>query len=716
MQKTNRNNKLKKREDTTRTFKKKKLSLIIGLAFLFCKVELLIQHDFSVVETIKGKSKICSNPDRMVFIGMWVKQTANFAFNINSTPLKKFINHGGYDRYALYDLADKTQASNCYIAPNIPGATAPNEPGRHRFFTLLLVPKETIPGVYVCEITKIFAPLNSDEGGVDLVPCPNDVSTYKFVEDYFPISKDGTPFSYSSFPMESSVTPQTLNSLKVGSFDPFVIQIQKTGLSTSTLVINDNFDDDFVEMLVLAPAHALTAHQIIGLFVEPLFESIVTSQADRYPTQPMIKPSDFLQKISLKGRSGYHLIPDTSINFRSYTYPDQFTKVFQHSRWFKADYYVSKPSGLTGTRTIVIDVGQHLKGSTPVGYREYKYQIRLHRDSVDPSKIRFSLYEISGGPVQKVAFTIDYFSDERWIHFGVIISEGLLYYKHTTNEGVFKLHHTLFAMHGDSSGAGSLNKKLETSSEYTNWAINLFGKLATHTFETNLKTYTDTSMTSADLVDHFEVLLFDYGSGKGTVISSSKISKVIHSDPESRCLVPGYNRLECLSFAYLFFYHDSVLSSYDLALRYIRKGNSMRTRPPTPGEPVLDPLKGCDNNCLYCFEYNNCLVPKDGYNRELTTNEIEHQGKKTILISSYEGGTNIEGRIRYVNPKGVVYWVKCPAGCKNNIFLTDLGKNCDVNLNCLECSDPSVSPTLSANTQLLTCACGINKCKLKLSF
>ena len=664
---------------TTKTHSKptnknqKGLPITLTLIFvaLIRQSKLTIQHDFHRIDDVYGTFNFCTNTEIMGILSVWVKEGTTLAYNVNPTPLLKFINHGGFDRYALYDIAPKTNQANCFVTKSVPGAASPNSAERHQFLAILVTTVETSPGNTECRITKVFAPLNTAAGGVDLIPCPNPVGTYKFIEDYFQVEKNGVAQSYTSIPMWSKRKIVDINQIKIATHQPVYIQIGVSGLYSTNLVPADHFDDNFVEMLVLGQANHPWKANRVGIYTDSHFSDMVASQAGVKPAQPMMKPSDLLEKISLKGRSGYHLHPDPSKHFHSYAYTNGFAYHFRQGRFYKAQFYISKPSGISGSRILVIDANNYVRGTNP-GFREHKHQIRIHRDVGDPSKLRFSLYETSGVATQKVSFLIDYYSDDRWIHFGMIIGEGLLYYDKDTNEGVFKVFHTLFAMHTDATKTQPVNKKIETASDYFSMPFSLFGATVTHFFETKLSAFADLSMTTPEITDPYETLIFDFDYGTGAVIISPSISKVVQTDPENRCIIPGYAKDKCICFAYLFYFYDSGLAKYDEAHHYTRYGGWLIQRPPQQGQANHDPSRGCDQNCVACFEEGNCLVPKDGFNRKLTTNEVEHLGKKTTLLSGYEGGVGTEGRVRFVSSRGDVFWPKCPPGCNSQIsFFVD---------------------------------------------
>ena len=642
--------------------KTKKLKTMIGTLALVAQVEMVIQHNFLHAIDILGPITVCKSPDTMTLIGMWIKETANIAYNISPTASLKFINHGGYYRYGLYALNSKTQ-ENCFVTPSIAGATGQNQPKRRKLFYFLMTPTKISATEYNCQITTMFAPLNTVSGGIDLVPCPNPVNSYTFIDEFFPVTKNNIPQSYTSIPSESMIIATNLPQINIASHQPAYIEIFKAGLSQTTMVHTDYFDDDFVEMLVLGQANKPAEPFPAGIYFDDRYVLVRNALARRNPGKAFIKPKQFLEKISLKGRSGYHLDPDNSRDYHSYARTNGFAHHFQNSRFYKAQFYITKPSGISGSRMVVVDVGQYSQGTNP-GMREHKHQIRIHRDIGDPSKLRFSLYETSGVATQKVGFLIDYYSDNRWIHFGMIVGEGLLYYDKDTNEGVFKVFQTLFAMHTDATKTPPINKNFAIVSEYTKMPISLFGMGGVyHSFEAKIRAFQDLAMTTSDPNDYFEILLFDYNWAAGAMLASSSFSSITQIDPENRCMVPAYEINRCIAFAYLHYFYDSSLAKHDSSLYYNRFGGFLMDRPPGPLDPGYNPKKGCDGNCLFCFEENNCLVPKTGFNRELVTNQVEHLGKATTLLSVYEGGDQTNGRIKFINSAGDVYWVKCPPGC-----------------------------------------------------
>ena len=219
-------------------------------------------------------------------------------------------------------------------------------------------------------------------------------------------------------------------------------------------------------------------------------------------------------------------------------------------------------------------------------------------------------------------------------------------------------------MHTDATQTAPINKKIETVTEYTHKPFSLFGGSVTHAFFTRLTAYSDTAMSATETVDRYEILIFDFDLGDGAITSSPSISNTIYDNPENRCLVHGYRKNRCICFAPLFYFYDSTLAAHDSSQFYTRHGGVLFDRPSLPTNADDGAKKGCDSNCLFCFEQDNCLVPKRGYNRELSTNEVEHMRKKTTLLSVYEGGAQREGRVRFVNSRGHITWLLCPPGCR----------------------------------------------------
>ena len=598
---------------------------------------------------------LCPRVTSFAVIGMWIKMEANFAYNIQPAAVMQFLNHGGHSRYALYNIGTKSTA-HCYETKTVLTGPA-GEQKRYKFITVLVTPFQETPGQFKCKISQVFAPLNTASGGVDLVPCLGLVSSYKFIDDYFVITKNSIPQNFASFELTSIMTIPELFNIRIQQHMPFYMEITKPAIVITPLVPGDNFDDEFVEMLVLGPALGSIFAWKSGMYTDNKFLYDKPGQAIFDNTQPAMKGSDFLERISLKGRSGYHLLPDSSQNFDSYAMITGLPLIYHHSRWFKAHFYLTNPSALTGSRIVVIDVAQRA-----TGIREYKHQIRIRREAINPSKLRFSLYDTETATTLKTSFTLDYFSDKRWIHFGIIIGEGLLYYKAVTNEGVFKFQETLFAMHADATSTAPLNRKVSVVSEYKTMPMSYFksGAAITYLFAARLTTYQNINLTPpADTADLYQVLLYDFNVGEGVILWSPETSSVVHDDPQNRCIVPGHKNGICLAFAFMYYFFDATLNQHDSSTHYTIFTGGLLPRPVGP-----EPNRGCNQNCLFCFEENNCLVPKTGYNRELTTNQVEHMAKKNTLLSVFEGGDEREGRVRFQRSTGEVYWVKCPPGCK----------------------------------------------------
>ena len=420
------------------------------------------------------------------------------------------------------------------------------------------------------------------------------------------------------------------------------------------LEIPGDFNDELVEFIVTRATMKTTSF-FINRFSHPTFFEM----REAYQQQGRItfNAEQFFKKHTHNSLVGFHLEPLSRTLNPVLPKEWRITKELKaeessHSLLFQG--YISDPNS--------IDVGHELyiffevKGNNNV-HKYFKYKMKITRDTVAP-QLSVALYDATTNALRvEMSNWIsidDNHTPRYWLHFALCIGMGARYYKAPSSgtgiEANFKIYETMAFYYNDDiyqkitsfNADGPIQQMIPNFFDNNREA----DRILYHSIWIDMNS---AAMTPQPGIDP-GVRMFSYSQSKGAFPAplNPKLSGTQNANPKNRCFLKTVEAHSCFAFAFLKDMEDKM----DKFLLQ----NSYKT---CNGEQTKSPRR-----CRYCTDNRNCLVPFQGYNRELS-----YSGQKSYFIptrtaSEINAAQEAQEYIDFQDNLGVNYKIRCPFGCK----------------------------------------------------
>ena len=420
------------------------------------------------------------------------------------------------------------------------------------------------------------------------------------------------------------------------------------------LDVPGGFNDELVEYLVTRASRKPT-----GYLINRFSESTFYDMRKAYQEQGSItfNAEQFFKKHTHNSLVGFHLEPLSRTLNPVLPKEWRITKELKaeessHSLLFQG--YISDPNS--------IDVGHELyiffevKGNNNV-HKYFKYKMKITRDTVAP-QLSVALYDATTNALRvEMSNWIsidDNHTPRYWLHFALCIGMGARYYKAPSSgtgiEANFKIYETMAFYYNDDiyqkitsfNADGPIQQMIPNFFDNNREA----DRILYHSIWIDMNS---AAMTPQPGIDP-GVRMFSYSQSKGAFPAplNPKLSGTQNANPKNRCFLKTVEAHSCFAFAFLKDMEDKM----DKFLLQ----NSYKT---CNGEQTKSPRR-----CRYCTDNRNCLVPFQGYNRELS-----YSGQKSYFIptrtaSEINAAQEAQEYIDFQDNLGVNYKIRCPFGCK----------------------------------------------------
>ena len=560
----------------------------------------------------------CSHPSTHYFINGFSRKNAKFSFYINNNDPNKLtaLNINGQDRIQLV-----ARGNDCYTY---------SDTARINRFGVLLRAKSATE----CEIKEYILPM-------DLVPCQGGVTYTKFEDRFRFKSIDNNYYTYSSIGRDAR---------RAGINGKIVENWFCSVGVDSAQQVSSYFNDQFAELILACPLK-IYDFRYITYFDEEFFGKIKIG-LNSFPAginPSAFTPNKFLKRVTHDGLPGYHFDVDQAGDKGTLYYSLSAHKLAL-TRSFVNQFYISNPGAFDGTNLATIAFRtDHNPSVTPaVNLRKYSYNIKIDK-VLDRIRIQMDRVNSANGTVTPATLTIEIPIEVAgdWIHFGFSVGIAPLFHGQTTGTSslYIKVYEELFGWHNDKTYRDSSDYSwiAPTQTSFTDTSDD------SEIIKFQLNVYDDAAKTIKNPNNIFGLRYISRASVLGA-FPPTRLGVALGENNEKKCFFKGLLPFECNAFAFL-------KNMNDVQPQYLLDG-FYKERVTCPGT----------EKCSYCMLDNLCMVPKDGYNRQLRLTPNPSYIDPLVLASAFEGASEAaekqrEGFVVFLDNQGNKYWVRCPDSC-----------------------------------------------------
>ena len=596
------------------------------------------------VHSNRIESQICRTSTETSITSLWFKETTPISFNTQgSITATQFISdENNVKQYSMLE-----RGSTCHM----PSSTYTG----WIFLSLVIEKHPTTPNA--CQVTRIITTSH-------LEPCSG---TPPSVE---------TLLSFGSGTYDSVLKGSAIR-FDRNNFHTRVIKIKVYTLSSSFTF--NSVDEEFMELLLLKDqsGKSQTLHNTFDITrIEPLR----TGYYDYQNRRKVFTAGEFVRKNIVDGLRGFHLNPDPADPFGTFMVRRTFSNSRDMTRSITFQFYLSKARLMTANDVYLVKMKtKKIKENDPgFTFKEFEYDLKVERD-VSNNLFKLTLIRHINSPQSdQTVLLIPYRGvNDDWIHFGVSIGYGVLYFTSPT-QGKFKRTESLHAWVSGTAYHQEMTM-LEDDTTEALYTGAYSGDRVRMYYIVSAQAFSDSGMTASKTTNDFGLRVWEADTGLGSY-TQSKITTETTTD--GRCFLQGLVQNQCQFYAFL-------TNSNDI------NPNSQRFTTIGPAEPTCKPSR-----CRYCISNQHCAFTLPGVNEDL----YQHFG--LISISDYEEGTlydptksvQVSHFIKFTNNLGRDYFVRCPICCKTF----------DENLECIECF--GTSTLTQTHPSYARCSCSIKDC------
>ena len=573
---------------------------------------------------------MCNVEDLEQYVTGFIQTGKKIAFHINSGDLGKreFIDNGsGAMQFVMYSTG-----SDCYTLDTTT---------RHHFFAFFMTTySDTNPydndasKQYACKVDK-YITFNQ------LVPCVGG-QTYENFEDSFKFELTPSAGPTVNPPWNRVAPTSKAKFVNMGSYILLnLVEFTKSSFPVASI------NDEIIQMLVLRP-HSSDRFLTLAQYNPNTFQTMrsyingVTGFAHSYSTEM------FLKSISHDGLPGYHFFPDPARDDGRITFAYIQMKA-SPMRAASLHFYLSKPLSFGDNNIGVIEY-RLVKRSSSYKLRPFGYNLKMSKDA-GTGKIRFQLDRLATdmtSVVNSISVDVTVTANDEFIHFGLLLSEGLLYY--TSNTEVYaKFYEVVWGWHdgqryAQTADYGGVEKYEEVIGYGSNDDYYQHLRYKNYGNRANLAGTESTT-------NLFGVRFFSRSfEAKSYPRDKLTLTYPNNDDPESRCGLLVFRVDRCGGFASIRKAGDTPTKYMDY--KYYNRGTNCPT-----------------STCHICIREDNCLYPKPTYNKEMTTDGLINIKVPTETVASYEGSSAAAvlkraNRTQFIDNLSTKFYIKCPIECK----------------------------------------------------
>ena len=580
---------------------------------------------------IKNNMDLCHIDKVDHYFGFFLKKGQKISFNINfGDPQKKhLVQHaGGSYKFLMVatgsqcytiDTTNRFQFIGFYIK-NSPDAGASN------------------PNLkFSCSIDRLIITN-------EIVPCVGG-ETYQAVEsmvttNYLKNLGKRIDNSWSSIRAESRLLLKVNLQTEVGPMLDF----------NNNLFTPSDVNDDLIECMVLK---AFMNSKFINLnqYVAGDFNTqrgLLSGHGIDYTTQM------FLKSISHDRLYGYHFFPDPSKSDGRLSFMNN-EPIVATQKGAHYQFYVQKPLSFTSKNIAVIEY-ELVKRFSAHKLISLYYKILLFKQPNDKIRIQLDRLDRTDKTtvINSIQIEVEITKNDEFIHFGFYLAEGLFYYTSDAEadckfyEAVWAWHdHQRYLQHADYGQVEKYEEIIGYDPPKKNYYV----------MRLRYKNYLkrDYSQTSVDNL--FGIRYYMHTTERAAYpLHKFPFSRVdsTSQDTLDRCGFYVFSHSRCAGYA-------PMKKKGDTLTRVVKITYTTRTNfCPT-------------DKCYFCIDRSICLIPKEGYNRELTTTKTANLQVPVELVSSYEGSSpeaaaKRANRAEFFDNLGNKFWIECPVECKTETF------------------------------------------------
>ena len=599
-------------------------STILVLIYLPLKTDQTTQM-FDYEGLYRNGISICPTVNREHVYSGFIKKGLKIAFYVNNADPK------------IKEFVDDGSGSNKRFKIISRGATCMtfDTTNRYQFFAMYITaqtdPSPTFASnPFFCKVERYIL-------SNDLIPCDSNI-VYQSVESSYRFDKAGHTKTWDR------ILPYSI--LRILKTDT-VGEIPRVDLDNTHFDLDTHIDDNFIEMLVFKPFQAQLNYGL-SQHSEFIYNNarFILLRRSLSLTIPMV-----LKSVTHNSLPGFHFLLD----------PAEYdgTMGFAYSRMRLSaqrangfNFHLSNPGAFDDLNCGLVEIRMDLNGGAPNLKVFVSYNLWLKK--VAGGKIRFQLDRLDVNDdtniLNSISVEVVVTQPTEYIHFGMMHSEGVFFYKSDT-EAKVKFYEVVWAWHDHTSDLQIAEFEKFVHPDH----FIVINQPEYYVIFVKYLNYPDrANLNSKSLSNLFGVRLVTWYSGHMVYpIQKMTLSAPPNNNPEGRCGFVTYGSKNCAGYVQIKKKGDTPDLYY--VFQYHERG------PNCPKE-----------KCHICYYEDNCLYPKDGYNMDLVAPEITLEKMPTQLLSSFEGNTpeavaRREGRVQYTDNLGLKYWIRCPLPC-NSLF------------------------------------------------
>ena len=488
--------------------------------------------------------------------------------------------------------------------------------GGHIFISLVIEDHPSTPGK--CQVTKI-------------------ATTSKLV-------------ACSTLPPATTTTDvENLVSMKIGSYDE--VSAGDRAVFTKTNL----FSSDYGFMYIIpSQTNAIITEQFFELMLIEGYTRVAKNYMNfLYPPSMLnlrklykekdnkiFTGKDFLERNTHNSLRGFHLNPDPNYDF------NHFRALVEHGfrsnigKTIHLQFYMDKARLLTDNDVLYTKI--KMKPYLVSGnLKKFNYKIKMRRETSNNKLfarvVRFDqnwVQQFSGPEIE-----IPNSDSTDWVHFGLSLGYGVLYYIDATNIKFRVIEHLHVWHQGTTYSQASQTTHADTITSLKDTGWNMFLSI-----EVSLEAYKDTAETTKWESNPFGVRVWNFYIGYGAY--PAEMVSNPPSLPDNKCFSVGFIQNSCLAYAFL-------QSATDVNTRNsIYDGIGTRKATCKASE------------CRYCFMGGKCMFSIGSANEDLYIDTVDFAETQ---IDGLEYDANVQDpksqHVKFTNNLGRDYFVRCPLEC-----------------------------------------------------
>ena len=357
--------------------------------------------------------------------------------------------------------------------------------------------------------------------------------------------------------------------------------------------------------------------------------------------------SEFLKRIGWKNEPGYQFRTNGTPQEDRFSFGFSIAKERLSWTIFLQFYLVAAHE--FGPDYALVQIRTENKEAPPeMLIHKFAYDIEIKRLRTNELEFKLQRVDTGGVVLETMATSIAVTKGDEYVHFGVMFGITPLYEIEGTANFMYRIYEEIYCWYdGETRNAGG------------HYDIQGSEKLSTYEGEDNAQFVDLTTIFYEDIAmtrrrnNFCGVKLLMYGDSQGAYPSHKVQGLAPNKNPQGLCMARGVNQDHCN--AYAFQTKPGVVSTHHTV------NSEYKERPSDVPVSV----------CEVVYRERDCMVPVEGYNRELTLDENPHILNLPIKFTAFQGSGKgaMElkvGRVRLEvgdGPKSY-YWVKCPPNCK----------------------------------------------------